>query len=254
MLPVAIESSALCKTFEQGGATVVALDSVDIELREGEMTLLMGPSGSGKSTFISALGGLQAPSGGEVLFKGESLWSLSERRLNQFRREYCGFVFQSGGLFPSLTALQQIAIPLTYVGMSRVKAVEKAATVLAEVGLGDREDSLPGEMSGGQNQRVAIARMLAKDPYLIFCDEPTSALDSENGAVVARLLQQTAHERNAMILCVTHDERLMPFADRVLRIADGRIVADIDQPAGNSPPASQQQQTTQQEPTREGTL
>jgi len=248
MMPVAIQTGALRKTFEQGGSTVVALDSVDVELREGEMTLLMGPSGSGKSTFISALGGLQAPSAGEVVFRGESLWSLPERRLNQFRREHCGFVFQSGGLFPSLTALQQIAIPLTYVGTARTAAMEKAAAVLAEVGLSDREDALPGEMSGGQNQRVAIARMLAKDPYLIFCDEPTSALDSENGAVVARLLQRTARERNAMILCVTHDERLMPFADRVLRIEDGRIVADVDQPAGNRPSA------TQQEPGREETL
>ncbi|MEO1247609.1 MAG: ABC transporter ATP-binding protein [Pseudomonadota bacterium] len=244
----AIEARALRRVFEQGGGQVVALDAVDIRLREGELTLLMGPSGSGKSTLISAMGGLQAPSSGAVLFRGESLWSLSERRLNQFRREHCGFVFQSGGLFPSLTALQQIAIPLTYVGMHRTKAVEKAAFALAEVGLDDREDSLPGEMSGGQNQRVAIARMLAKDPDLIFCDEPTSALDSENGAVVARLLQQTARQRDAMVLCVTHDERLVPFADRVLKIADGRIFADVDR-SGNAgregqPEAAQIQEET----------
>ena len=202
----------------------------------GEFTLLMGPSGSGKSTLLAALGGLQPPTSGAVRFKDQSIWDLPSTKLDRFRRENCGFVFQSGGLFDSLTALQQIAIPLTYFGYSKPEAIDKARHALAEVDLADRQESLPEELSGGQNQRVAIARMLAKDPYLIFCDEPTSALDSHNGAVVAQLLRRAARKRNAMVLCVTHDDRLRPFADRILQIEDGRITADARPEASDNGP------------------
>ncbi len=223
---VAIRAKALRQVFGQGANAVVALDRVTLDLKRGELTLLMGPSGSGKSSLIAALGGLQVPTDGDVIVGEQSLWSKGRRQINRFRREQCGFVFQSGGLFPSLTALKQVAIPLTYIGVEKRQAYRKAREVLEEVGLGDRIDSLPGEMSGGQNQRVAIARMLSKDPNLVFCDEPTSALDSENGAVVANLLRREARSRQAMILCVTHDDRLRRFADRILQIRDGQIVQD----------------------------
>ncbi len=222
----AIETRTVSKFFGQAQSRVIALDDVSLRLYRGELALLMGPSGSGKSSLIAALGGLQAPDTGSVMFEDKDLWDTGSIRLNTFRRKHCGFVFQSGGLFPALSALKQVAKPLQYLGFEKTEAYRKATGVLTEVGLGDRLQSLPSEMSGGQNQRVAIARMLAKDPGLIFCDEPTSALDGESGAVVAKLLQRAAHERNAMILCVTHDDRLRPFADRILEIRDGRITSD----------------------------
>ena len=221
-----VTTDGLGKIFGSKQQRVTALDNVSVSLYGGELTLLMGPSGSGKSSMIASLGGLQAPDSGSVTAFGENLWKQSARKVNKFRREYCGFVFQSVGLFPALTAAQQIMLPLTYLGWSHKEARQKAQETLDWVGLGDRYYSRPNEMSGGQNQRVAIARMLAKNPRLIFCDEPTSALDGVNGARVAELLKQAARDHNAMILCVTDDERLRPFADRVLQIEDGKIIDD----------------------------
>ncbi len=225
----AIQTCGLGKVFGEGRQRVVALDDVSIELCSGQMTLLMGPSGSGKSSMIAALGGLQAPDTGQVIALGEDLWSRSSRKITRFRRDHCGFVFQSGGLFPALGARDQIALPLTFLGWSAAEAKRSACEALDWVGLADRQDSRPSEMSGGQNQRIAIARMLAKKPTLIFCDEPTSALDGKNGANIAELLKQAAARHNAMILCVTHDERLVPHADRILHIEDGRITSDSEE-------------------------
>ncbi len=222
-----IAATNLGKHFGHTKQRVVALDGIDISLWGGEMTLLMGPSGSGKSSMIASLGGLQKPDTGTVMSLGKDLWKLSGREtINKFRREHCGFVFQSVGLFPALSALNQIVLPLTYLGQSMKQARKTARQELEEVGLEDRHYSRPNEMSGGENQRVAIARMLAKKPKLIFCDEPTSALDGVNGAKVANLLKKAARTHNAMILCVTHDDRLRPFADRILHIEDGQIISD----------------------------
>lgn len=221
-----ISTNGLGKVFGSKQQRVTALDDISLSLYGGELTLLMGPSGSGKSSMIASLGGLQAPDSGTVTAFDKNLWKQSGRKVNKFRREYCGFVFQSVGLFPALTAAQQIMLPLTYLGWSYKDACRKAQETLDWVGLGDRYFSRPSEMSGGQNQRVAIARMLAKNPRLIFCDEPTSALDGVNGARVAELLKQAARDHNSMILCVTHDERLRPFADRVIQIEDGKIIDD----------------------------
>lgn len=226
---LAIETHGLGKVFGEGRQRVVALDNVSLTLRSGEMTLLMGPSGSGKSSMIAALGGLQAPDTGQVIASGQDLWSRSSRRITRFRRDYCGFVFQSGGLFPALGARDQIALPLIFLGWSSGAAKLAACEALDWVGLANRQESRPSEMSGGQNQRVAIARMLAKKPTLIFCDEPTSALDGKNGANIAELLKRAASRHNAMILCVTHDERLVPHADRILHIEDGRITSDSEE-------------------------
>ncbi|MCF6293050.1 MAG: ABC transporter ATP-binding protein [Robiginitomaculum sp.] len=205
---------------------MTALDGIDLALNAGEITLLMGPSGSGKSSLISVLGGLQAPDDGSVMVMGDDLWGQSSGKITKFRRKNCGFVFQSVGLFPALTAFEQIVLPLKHMGFDTKTANSQAKAVLAEVDLAERAHSRPNEMSGGENQRVAIARMLAKDPKLIFCDEPTSALDTENGAAVAQLLRQAAKTHNAMVFCVTHDDRLIPFADRILKIEDGQIISD----------------------------
>lgn len=221
-----VTTQGLGKIFGKGAQRVIALDKIDLSLWGGEMTLLMGPSGSGKSSMIAALGGLQKPDTGSVTALGQNLWKQGGGKINKFRREHCGFVFQTVGLFPALCALDQIALPLNYLGQSMGAARKQARIVLDEVGLGERYYSRPNEMSGGENQRVAIARMLAKDPKLIFCDEPTSALDGKNGAIVAELLKKAARAHDAMILCVTHDDRLRPYADRVLQIEDGRIISD----------------------------
>lgn len=221
-----VRAHSLTKIFGIGVQQTIALNDVSLSLRAGELTLLMGPSGSGKSSTISCLGGLEKPNAGSVHVFGDDLWSRSNREINEFRKEKCGFVFQSVGLFPALSAVEQIAIPLWHLGWSKRLAHRAALSALEEVDLLDRAQSRPSEMSGGQNQRVAIARMLAKQPQLIFCDEPTSALDGDSGANIARLLKEAAGKHNAMILCVTHDDRLQTYADRILHIVDGQIEND----------------------------
>ena len=221
-----IVAKGIRKTFGLGNAEVIALDDVDITLQPGEMTLIKGPSGSGKSTMIAALGGLQAPDAGTVTIDGHDIWSLPQSGVDAFRRQRCGFVFQSVGLFPSLTAHEQVVLPLEYMGFDSKYARRRADDMLAEVGLTKRRNARPQQMSGGENQRVAIARMLAKDPKLIFADEPTSALDSANGQIVAELLHRSAKLHDAVVMCVTHDDRLLGHADRVVEMEDGALKSD----------------------------
>jgi len=221
-----ITATALHKSFGIGDGKVTAMNHLNIALKSGEMTLVKGPSGSGKSTIISALGGLQKPDSGQVISLGQDLWALKNNKVVEFRRNHCGYVFQSTGLFESLTAHQQILLPLQYLGLATKQSSKKADQLLEEVGLSHRRNARPTEMSGGENQRVAIARMLSKEPKLIFVDEPTSALDRKNGLLVADLLHQSAKFHNAMVLCVTHDDRLTEHADRILTIEDGRIIED----------------------------
>lgn len=190
------------------------------------MTMLVGPSGSGKTSLLAALGGLQAPDEGSVIAFNENVWGSKSPSVRRYREKYCGYVFQSVGLFPALNALEQVAIPLKFLGHSNEVAKKTAINILEEVGLANKLGAKPHQMSGGENQRVAIARMLAKGPKLIFCDEPTSALDGENGAHIAKLLLDIASKKSAMILCVTHDERLMSYADRIIKIEDGSIIDD----------------------------
>ena len=223
---LALAATALTKTFGQNAATITALKGVDLDLCAGEFTLLMGPSGSGKSSLLAALGGLQAPDSGSVIYDGEDIWAGPSSKLREYRRLYCGFVFQTVGLFASLPALAQVILPLTLSGMPQKDATKRAEQALEEVGLLERAHSRPSELSGGQNQRIAIARMLSKNPKLIFCDEPTSALDKANGVLVAQLLSEAASKRQAMILCVSHDDRLRPYADRVIEIEDGALTSD----------------------------
>jgi putative ABC transport system ATP-binding protein len=226
MSQAAIRATGLTKRFKTGRTHTVVLHQVDFEAKTGEVTMVMGPSGSGKSTLIAALSGLLRPDEGRVEALGEDLWTRRAGRIDRFRLDHCGFIFQGFNLFPALTALEQVASVLRYKGLKRSAARAKAVEALSEVGLGPRMRQRPSELSGGEKQRVAIARALAKSPSLLFADEPTSALDSESGQVVVRLLRRAAKEHGAAVICVTHDIRLEAFADRLVRLEDGRILSD----------------------------
>ena len=223
----AIEATGLVKRFKSGRSFVEVLKGVDFDARHGDLTMVMGPSGSGKSTLIAALSGLLKPEEGRVdALDVDDLWKMSSGRIDKFRLDHCGFIFQGFNLFPALTALQQVMTVLKYQGLSRDQARRQATAALEEVGLGPRLHQKPSALSGGEKQRVAIARALAKDPKILFADEPTSALDGENGQVVIRLLRRAATEHGAAVICVTHDPRLEAWADRVIHIEDGRILDD----------------------------
>ena len=223
----AIEATGLVKRFKSGKSFVEVLKGVDFDARHGDLTMVMGPSGSGKSTLIAALSGLLRPEAGRVdALDVDDMWKLSSGRLDKFRLDHCGFIFQGFNLFPSLSALQQVTTVLKFQGLTPDQAKKRATLALEEVGLGHRLHQRPAALSGGEKQRVAIARALAKDPKILFADEPTSALDGENGQVVIRLLRRAATEHGAAVICVTHDPRLEAWADRVIHIEDGVIIDD----------------------------
>jgi putative ABC transport system ATP-binding protein len=222
----AIDAHGLVKRFKTGRSYVEVLKSVDFDALHGELTMVMGPSGSGKSTLIATMSGLLRPDEGKVAALDRDLWTLSSGRIDRFRLEHCGFIFQGFNLFSSLTAVQQVALVLKYTGLSGRAARLKAEESLHEVGLGHRLHYRPLQLSGGEKQRVAIARALAKEPKLLFADEPTSALDGENGQLVISLLHRAARAHGAAVICVTHDPRLEAHADRVIHIEDGRILDD----------------------------
>ncbi len=223
---VAIEAKGLTKRFKTGRTFIEVLKQVDFDARHGDVTMVMGPSGSGKSTLVATLSGLLRPDAGQVSAMGQDLWSLRPGRIDKFRLDHCGFIFQGFNLFSALTALQQVTTVLKYTGLTPAEAKERATIALSEVGLANRLNQRPTELSGGEKQRVAIARALAKQPRLLFADEPTSALDGENGQVVIQLLQRAAKQHDAAVICVTHDPRLEAYADRIIHIEDGRILDD----------------------------
>ena len=223
----AIEAKGLVKRFKTGRTFIEVLKEIDFDARHGDLTMVMGPSGSGKSTLIAALSGLLRPNKGRVdALDVDDLWSYSAGRIDKFRLDHCGFIFQGFNLFPALSALQQVEVVLKFQGLSKAAARKRATEALEEVGLGPRLHQRPASLSGGEKQRVAIARALAKDPQILFADEPTSALDGENGQVVIRLLRRAASEHGAAVICVTHDPRLEAWADRVIHIEDGVITSD----------------------------
>ncbi len=196
------------------------------DLYPGKLTLIMGPSGSGKSTLLSVISGLLEPDSGTVHINDTDIWQLAPRAIEKFRLDHFGFIFQGFNLFASLTALEQILIVLKYVGKKEKEAENIAEDVLREVGLGKVMHLKPMQLSGGEKQRVAIARALAKKPEFLFADEPTSALDKENGQIVISLLHKAARIHGTTIFAVSHDPRLLPHADRVIRIEDGIITRD----------------------------
>ena len=222
----AILATGLSKRFKTGRSYIEVLKNVDFDALHGDVTMVMGPSDSGKSTLVAALSGLLKPDKGQVTALGEEIWSYRPGRIDKFRLDHCGFIFQGFNLFSALTALQQVEIILKYQGVPKAEARRRAADALTEVGLEMRMNQRPSELSGGEKQRVAIARALAKNPHLLFADEPTSALDGENGQVVIKLLQRAAKQHGAAVICVTHDPRLEAYADRVIHLEDGRILDD----------------------------
>jgi putative ABC transport system ATP-binding protein len=196
---------------------------VDLDIPYGELLMLVGPSGCGKTTLVSIVAGTLEPTAGDVAVLGQDLVRMSNGRKVKFRRDNVGFVFQAFNLLPALTAAENAAVPLLIAGWNRRRAVEAAADVLDQLGMGDRLTNLPSELSGGQQQRVAIARALVHEPRLLVCDEPTSALDAENGRITMELIQKIAVQPDRVVIVVTHDTRVYSFADRIASMEDGRI-------------------------------
>jgi putative ABC transport system ATP-binding protein len=221
---VAVACRGVTKQFGSGETATMALRGVDLDVRMGQLTLLVGPSGCGKTTLISIIAGLLNPTGGEVSLFGTELTKLTGRRLVDFRAGNVGFVFQQYNLLPALTAAENAAVPLFIRGVTRRQGVARAREMLDAVGLGDRADSLPAQLSGGQQQRVAIARALINSPKLLVCDEPTAALDGTAGQTVMRLIKQVAVEPGRAVIVVTHDSRIYGLEDRMIEMSDGRIV------------------------------
>jgi putative ABC transport system ATP-binding protein len=218
----------LTRTFGSGATATTALQDVSLHLGEGEFVLLMGPSGSGKSTLLAVLSGLLRPDAGQVLALGQDLWQLAEPERETFRLRHCGFIFQGYNLFPALTARQQLEMVLRWGGgVAAREARQRAGEMLALLGLSKKAGLRPGQLSGGEKQRVAIGRALIKDPAFCFADEPTSALDWAYGEQVIELLCQAARERGTTVLVVAHDPRLVPYADRVVHLADGCLVEPL---------------------------
>jgi putative ABC transport system ATP-binding protein len=212
------------KRYGTGHTAFTALAGIDVDIHPGQLTLLMGPSGSGKTTLISILGCLLEATEGTVEIRGQRIDELGERRLPPVRLRNIGFVFQGFNLLRSLTALENIEVPLSLAGVPPGQAHTRAMALLASMGLQGKERQEPEDLSGGEKQRVAIARALALDPPLILADEPTAALDTGTGFQVLELLRERAHQGVAIVV-VTHDVRLEPLADRILRIQDGRLVS-----------------------------
>lgn len=228
----ALVGRGLTRSFGKGDAETIALRDVSVQLYAGQISLFMGPSGSGKSTLLSVLSGLLRPDRGEVIALGENLWTLSEPERERFRLQHYGFIFQGYNLFPALTVRQQIEMVLRWgEGAGAAEARQRTREMLDLLGLTKKATLRPGQLSGGEKQRVAIGRALIKKPAICFADEPTSALDWAHGEQVIELLRTAAHEREATILVVSHDNRVVPYADQVFHLDDGHLAQA--EPAAN---------------------
>jgi putative ABC transport system ATP-binding protein len=224
----AVAATAVTRRYGDGESAVDALRGVTLEVPAGQFTAVMGPSGSGKSTLMHLLAGLDTPSAGTVEIGGEDITRMSDKQLTKLRRKHIGFVFQQFNLLPTLTAEENILLPLSIAGRKADKADLEA--LIARVGLDERRGHRPSQLSGGQQQRVAIARALISRPTVLFADEPTGNLDSASGAEILALLREAVELDGQTTLMVTHDPRAAATADRVVFIADGRIVADLTEP------------------------
>src|SRR6516164_5307973 len=224
----AIAVRQLIKKYEEGTSGTLALRGVDVDVHPGELLMLMGPSGSGKTTLLSIMGCILTATSGSVRVAGREVVGLSEKQLPALRLEHIGFVFQGFNLFPTLTAGENVELMLDLKRASKASAKKRAQELLDQVGLVEKYDSFPADLSGGQKQRVAIARALAGDPGIILADEPTAALDSHTGRTVMEMMSDLAHRRDRAVVIVTHDSRVLSFADRIVRIEDGAIAAQDD--------------------------
>ncbi|TLF79212.1 ABC transporter ATP-binding protein [Nocardia cyriacigeorgica] len=223
--PAVLELSNVNKEYLVGDQVVRALDGISLNIAAGEFTSIIGPSGSGKSTLLHLLGALDSPDSGSIRFQGEEIGSLDEERQSEFRRHRVGFVFQFFNLLPTLSAWENVAIPKLLDGTGLRKAKPRALELLERVGLAERAEHRPAELSGGQMQRVAVARSLIMDPPLILADEPTGNLDSKTGASILELLGEVAGSGNSVVM-VTHDMGAVRYCDRVITLRDGKIGSD----------------------------
>jgi putative ABC transport system ATP-binding protein len=225
----AARTVGVTKLYGAGDATVAALDDVSVDLARGRFTAIMGPSGSGKSTLLHVLAGLDRPTSGEVYLGDTEITSLNDKRLTMLRRDRIGFIFQSFNLLPTLTAAENIVLPMRIAG--RKPDPDWVASIVDTVGLGGRLEHRPAQLSGGQQQRVAAARALASRPEIVFADEPTGALDSRSGTELLRFLRTAVDELAQTVVMVTHDPNAAAYADRVLFLADGHIVDEMHSPS-----------------------
>jgi len=225
---IVVRTESLRKDLKMGEVTVHAVRGVTLAVEAGEFLGIIGPSGSGKSTLLGLIGGLDTPTEGRIFIDGEDITDLSERALTRVRNEKIGFVFQFFNLVPTLTALENVALPVQFARDRQFNPARRAEELLELLGLGDRMKHRPSQLSGGQQQRVALARALANNPPLLLCDEPTGNLDSESSEVVMRALRSVQQQMNTTVVVVTHDMDVASQMDRLVALVDGRIAEDID--------------------------
>ena len=223
-----VETKGLKKYYKLGDNTVKALDGVDFDIHQGEFCAIVGTSGSGKSTLLNMLAGLEKPTKGEIIIAGEHMETKGENQLVKFRREHIGFIFQSFNLMGTMNAVENVALPLTFQGVSKRERIKRAKKMVHMVGLDKYWDHKPNQMSGGQQQRVGVARALVVKPEIIFADEPTGNLDSNTSKEIMNLMQNVVREQKQTLIMVTHDNTLASFADKIIRIVDGKIVDMVD--------------------------
>ena len=222
-----IKVQNLRKVYRVGKEKVVALDNINIEIKKGEICCILGTSGSGKSTLLNLLAGLEKPTRGDIIINKSKINKLSEKKLAVFRQKYIGFVFQSYNLIPTLTAEENVALPLVFRRIGKRKRAKMSREMLGFVGLGDRVKHKPTQMSGGQQQRAGIARAFVSKPAVVFADEPTGNLDSKTTIEVMRLMVKMAKDHNLTLVIVTHDRDIAAYADRIIQLMDGNVIADF---------------------------
>jgi len=235
-IPLTYELAGATRSYGQDSTLVVALDALHLTIKRGEFVAVFGPSGSGKTTLLQLLGALDRPSGGSVRFEGQPLEELGDSALSELRLRAMGFIFQQFNLIPTLNAAENVEAALAPLGMSRPERRERAQEHLEAVDLAPRVHHLPAQLSGGEQQRVAIARALARSPRVVLADEPTGNLDTRSGEMVMELLARLHNELGITLVLVTHDEWIAERADRVLRLADGRLVKDSAGPVAEEVP------------------
>lgn len=219
-----IKLKSISKNYEISGEKITALDNIDLEIKEGEFVSIIGKSGSGKSTMLNVMSMLDGWDEGEYILDGENVSNLKGNQVAKIRNKKMGFVYQNFNLLPKLSAVENVALPLMYSGDNKIDYMKKAKEYLELVGLGDKVDNKPTQLSGGQQQRVAIARALVNNPKILFADEPTGALDSRTSEDIVNLIKKIWKEQGITVIMVTHDDALAKEANRVIRVADGKIL------------------------------
>ena len=225
---IVLETRDVYKSFDSGNLTVPVLHGISLQIRRGELTGIIGPSGSGKSTLLGIIGGLDVPTTGEVFLDGEDITKLKEDKLTEIRNAKIGFVFQSFNLIPSLTAQQNVALPIRFSKKRKFNPDKRAKELLGLLGMGDRLNHRPSQLSGGQQQRVAIARALANDPTLLLADEPTGNLDTDSSDMVMNAFRSIQQNLNTTVIVITHDMEIASQLERLVTLLDGRIAEDRD--------------------------